>query len=209
MSPTDPAKELEMKLQQRIVITALLCAGMATVALSDAQTRRPSGARMTQATSEPSGVHDFDFFVGHWRVHHRRLKGRLSNSREWIEFTGTAVAQALMGGYGNIDDNVLELPGGSYRAVTLRSFDSKSNQWSIWWLDGRSPQGPLDPPVRGGFHEGVGTFYADDVFEGKPVRVRFVWSHITTNACRWEQAFSPDGGQTWEVNWTMEFVRVQ
>jgi hypothetical protein len=103
MSATDPVKELEMKLQQRIVITALLCAGLATAALSDAQTRRPSGARMTQATSEPSGVHDFDFFVGHWRVHHRRLKDRLSNSHEWIEFDGMAVAQALMGGYGNID----------------------------------------------------------------------------------------------------------
>jgi hypothetical protein len=163
---------------------------------------------MTQVNTEPSGVHDFDFFVGRWRVQHRRLKERLSNSHEWTEFQGTAVAQPLMSGYANIDDNVLALPEGNYQAVTLRAFDCKSRQWSIWWLDGRSPQAPLDPPVRGSFQGGVGTFYADDTFAGKPVRIRFVWSHITAASCRWEQAFSPDGGQSWEVNWVMEFARI-
>lgn len=97
---------------------------------------------MNQATPAISGVHDFDFFVGHWRVHHRRLKERLASNHEWVEFNGTTMTQTFMGGFGNIDDNVLEFPAGTYRAVTLRSFDAKSNQWSIWWLDSRSPQGP-------------------------------------------------------------------
>ena len=79
-----------------------------------------------------------------------------------------------MGGYSNVDDLVLEVPGSAYLGVALRSFDSKTEQWSIWWLDSRTPLGPLDPPMRGCFHNDVGTFYADDTFNGRPVRMRFI-----------------------------------
>jgi hypothetical protein len=164
---------------------------------------------MNYVNTEPSGVHDFDFIVGRWRVHHRRLQERLANSLEWLQFEGTAVAQTLLGGHGNIDDNVLDLPGDPYRAVTVRAFDAKTGEWSIWWLDSRSPQGPLDPPVRGSFKDGIGTFYADDVFNNKPIRVRFIWSRITATSCHWEQAFSPDGGKSWETNWEMDLLREQ
>jgi hypothetical protein len=164
---------------------------------------------MNRVESATSGVHDFDFLIGRWNVQHRRLTERLANNHDWVDFKGTTVAQALLGGNGNIDDNVLELPGNTYRALSLRSFDSKSQLWSIWWLDGRSPQGPLDPPVRGRFQDGVGTFYADDTFNLRPIHVRFVWSDITPESARWEQSFSGDGGQTWETNWTMAFVRAK
>ena len=107
-----------------------------------------------------------------------------------------------------MDDNVIDLPGDAYRAVTLRAFDPKTGLWAIRWLDGRDPGANLDPPVKGGFDGGVGTFFADITFSGKPVRMRFVWSHITRDTLRWEQAFSPDGGKTWETNWIMQFQRV-
>jgi hypothetical protein len=101
------------------------------------------------------GLHDFDFLFGRWQVHHRKLKHRLINSHEWIEFEGTILCQPLMGGYANVDDTVFEVPGGTYRGVALRSFDAKTGQWSIWWMDSRRPLGPMDPPVRGSFHNGV------------------------------------------------------
>jgi hypothetical protein len=153
------------------------------------------------------GMRDFDFFTGSWRVRHRQLKQRLAGSKEWIEFGGTTLARPLMGGAANFDDNLLELPGGAYRAVTLRAFDARTNQWSIWWLDGRTPWGPLDPPVRGGFQDGIGTFYADDCFECKAIRIRFIWSGIAASSCQWEQAFSSDQGLNWETNWIMGFTR--
>jgi hypothetical protein len=159
------------------------------------------------ATDRGSVVHDFDFYTGKWRVHHHRLKERLAGSTEWQEFDGTSEAWPLLGGAGNVDDNILELPSGTYRAVSLRSFDPESGLWSIWWLDGRNP-GRLDPPVVGGFKDGVGTFQCDDTFNGQPIIVRFLWSSITETTCRWEQAFSSDGGKTWEVNWIMESTRV-
>jgi hypothetical protein len=89
----------------------------------------------------------------------------------------------------------------------LRTFDAESGLWSIWWVDGRSPLGPLDPPVRGGFEEGTGVFFADEIFNGKPIRVRYTWSAISPTTCHWEQAFSTDGGATWETNWLMDFRR--
>jgi hypothetical protein len=157
--------------------------------------------------SETSGVYDFDFLVGRWKVHHRRLKERLAGSKDWVEFEGTSEARKILGGCGNMDDNVLNVPGHPYRAVTLRAFDEKIRRWSIWWLDSRTPGGSLEPGVRGSFKDGVGTFYADDTFKGQAIRVRYIWSQITPSSCRWEQAFSTDQGRTWEVNWVMEFDR--
>jgi hypothetical protein len=153
-----------------------------------------------------STVNDFDFLSGRWRVLHRRLRSRLTHSHDWEVFAGTCEARAILGGQGNVDDNVLELPGGTYRAATLRAFDSKTGTWVIWWLDGRNPK-RLDPPVTGSFERGIGTFYGSDTWEGKPIRVRFIWSDIAAGLARWEQAFSDDDGRTWETNWNMEFRR--
>ena len=153
-----------------------------------------------------SGHTDFDFFIGSWDVSHRRLKARLAGCAEWVEFKGTTVVRRILGGFGNVDDNLLELPGGHYRAVTLRSFDPVKKLWNIWWLDGRYP-GALDTPMVGQFTDGVGHFYADDKIDGRPIRVRFIWSLPAPDAPRWEQAFSVDAGATWETNWTMDFAR--
>jgi hypothetical protein len=150
-------------------------------------------------------AHDFDFFHGSWAVHHTRLKERLAGCTQWEEFAGTCSNWPLLGGAGNVDDNVLELPAGTYRAATLRAFDAATGTWSIWWLDGRNPG--IDTPMVGSFANGVGTFLADEPFNGRPIKVRFLWSGITRTTCRWEQAFSEDGGVTWETNWIMQNTR--
>ena len=155
-----------------------------------------------------AGLDDWTFIYGSWRVHHRRLVARLAGSHEWQEFEGTSQFWPLMGGAANVDDNWLDLPAGAYRAVTLRSLDPETGLWSIWWLDGRRP-GVLDVPVVGRFEDGVGRFQAEDTFEGRPIIVRFLWTRTDTPSPRWEQAFSEDGGQTWETNWEMDFTREQ
>ena len=157
-------------------------------------------------TAETSYSSDFDFLIGNWRVHHRRLVVRLAQCNDWQEFSGTSQMRLNMGGQGNIDDNYIDLPGGAYRAVTLRSYDPKTQTWAIWWLDARNPH-VIEPPVIGKFTNGIGIFECDDIFNGRPIWVRFTWSRITATTCHWEQAFSPDGGQTWETNWIMDFTR--
>lgn len=149
---------------------------------------------------------DFDFFHGSWRVAHRRLTRRLAGSDDWEEFGGTCSTWPLLAGLGNIDDNVVNLPAGSYRAVTLRSFDPGSGNWSIWWLDARFPH-QLDPPLVGGFRDGRGLFLAEDMLDGRPICVRFIWTPDADGGPQWEQAFSDDGGATWETNWVMRFTQ--
>jgi hypothetical protein len=188
----------------RITILALMSGALAALEISSAQVSSAQASPL--AAQKVSPVDDTD---GHWQVHHRKLKKRLANNHEWTEFEGTLFSQPLMGGYANVDDDVFDVPGGAYRGVAPRSFDAKSGQWSIWWMDSRFSAAPMDPPVKGGFHHGVGTFYADDTENGTPIRIRFIWSQITPTSCHWEQAYSPDGGKTWETNWVQDLKRVR
>lgn len=149
---------------------------------------------------------DFDFQIGRWRVKHRRLKARLAGCNDWESFDGTCDMRPVLGGNGNVEDNVLHISTGTYRALAIRAFDPGLGAWAIWWLDGRAPHG-LDSPVIGGFENGVGTFLADDTLDGAPVKLRFLWLKTDTETPRWEQALSADGGASWETNWTMDFDR--
>lgn len=151
---------------------------------------------------------DFDFMFGDWTVRHRRLTERLAGSADWQTFDGTSTTRGVLGGSGNIEDNVIELPGGPYRAVALRSFDKESREWAIWWLDGRDPWS-LDVPVTGSFTGGEGRFFADTTIDGQPIRIRFTWDATDVARPRWSQAFSADEGETWETNWQMEFFPVE
>ena len=154
-----------------------------------------------------NGAADFDFIIGDWTVRHRRLKERLVGCTEWVGFEGTSRTQKILAGHGNVEDNLLALPDGPYRAAAIRSFNSITGQWSIWWLDQRNP-GQLDTPVVGRFSNGKGLFYSDDNLNGRPIKVRFTWLPKDQNSAHWEQAFSGDDGKNWETNWTMEFSRV-
>lgn len=152
------------------------------------------------------GKHAFAFQSGEWAVRHRKLQGRLVGSTEWVDFNGTCRAWELLGGEANVDDHFLDDPAGAYCAATFRRTDPRSGLWSIWWIDPRVTT--LNPPVVGGFVNGIGTFLADDQLNGRPIRVRFIWSGITPDAAVWEQAFSADAGASWETNWTMIFTRM-
>ncbi len=152
-----------------------------------------------------NGAAAFDFLMGDWSVRHRRLKRRLAADTEWISFVGRASARKLLGGLANIDEITIDLPGDPYVGATLRLFNSSTDLWSIYWMDSRNPA--LDPPVVGGFTGNRGLFYGDDTFEGRPIRVRFIWTVLSASTCTWEQAFSVDLERSWETNWTMEFSR--
>lgn len=145
---------------------------------------------------------DFDFLIGSWNVHNRRLAKRLAGSDDWVEFTAPAKCWSLFEGKANVDEIVF--PDG-VRGLTLRLFDPTTEKWSLNWSS--SDTGRLFPPVVGSFSDGRGVFHGDDTEGDTPVRVRFVWSDITEDSARWEQAFSVDGGETWELNWIMDFRR--
>jgi hypothetical protein len=152
-------------------------------------------------------ISDFDFWPGEWVIRNRRLRERLAGSEEWEEFEARVTAWKILGGHGNADEFRTDHAGG-FVGMSFRFFDAATKQWSIYWADSRR-SGLLDPPVLGGFDGDVGRFEGDDTFDGRPIRVRFTWSGVTTPTPRWEQAFSQDGGTTWETNWTMDFTRAE
>ena len=154
----------------------------------------------------PDGSHDFDFLPGRWRIHNRRLRERLAGSTEWEEFEATSVVRPLWGGSGNTDEIVGESPSGPVRGATLRLYAPDARQWRIYWASERT--GVVDLPMIGGFRNGRGEFFAQELHEGRAVYSRFMWSEITPDSAHWEQALSDDGGATWETNWTMELVRI-
>ena len=162
---------------------------------------------MSLSEAAANGAHDFDFLIGEWSVRHRRLRRRLVGDTEWVEFTGPASARKILGGLGNIDECRINLPEGPYLGSTLRLFNPATGLWRLYWMDSRDPV--LNPPMVGKFGDGRGVFWGDDSFEGKPIRVRFIWSNMAASSCAWEQAFSVDRGETWETNWTMSFTRAR
>jgi hypothetical protein len=156
------------------------------------------------STQGISGTGDFDFFVGEWDSVQRRRKAWLADCDEWYEFDAITRCWPIFGGAGNIDE--IDCPSQGFRGLGLRLLDQQTGDWSIFWATSRTGLLSL-PPVVGRFENGVGRFYSDEVLDGRAIRVRYTWSCITADSARWAQAFSPDGGETWEDNWTAEFRR--
>ena len=153
-----------------------------------------------------AGARDFDFLAGDWQVSHRLLL-RSAAGLQWAEGKGVCRHRPFEGGWGNVEQYVTRTPKGTNEAVGLRAFDPTTGLWSIWWLDGRYPAGPVGPATVGRFVDGVGTFLVDLTIDEQPMRQRYLWSDITARSARWEQAYSTDAGRTWETNWTMAFRR--
>jgi hypothetical protein len=149
-------------------------------------------------------MNDFDFLIGSWDSTQRRLRSRLTGSDDWEEFPAHKVCYRMFGGLANVDELTFPTLGSS--GMSVRLYDPGTGQWSIYWASTTVP-GELGPPVTGRFTNGVGEFFGDDEHDGRPVRVRYRWSDITDTSARWEQAFSPDRGETWETNWIMDFIR--
>lgn len=170
-----------------------------------AQAAHADAARSGTDAAAHDGSHDFDFWFGRWRVANERLKERLVGSAEWEHFEATQECQPILGGIGNVDDFKTDW-GGGFVGMTLRLFDRARREWSIYWASNRD--GRLQPPVVGRFENGVGIFFGRDLHEGKPVRVRFLWSHDAPHSALWQQAFSADEGASWETNWIMRMTRL-
>ena len=170
----------------------------------------PNGELIITA-SKTSSQHDFDFLAGKWTMDNRRLKCRLNNCTEWIEYKSSDENFGiLLNGLANLDIYRTHFNPTSdqpYEGLTLRLFNPQTKLWSLYWVD--SNLGILDPPVVGSFEGSIGTFYCKDVFQGKPILVMFKWDKTDPDHPVWSQAFSEDNGFTWEMNLTNVSHRVK
>jgi hypothetical protein len=173
-------------------------------ALAEAQA---TGAAPQQAAVQRDGQHDFDFELGSWKIHLKRLSHPLTGSNTWVEFDGTSVTRKVWDGRAQLEQFETDGTSGHIEGLTLRLYNPESRQWSLYW--GTSKSGALSLPATvGEFKDGRGEFYDQEAFNGRMIFVRYLWSNITPNSAHFEQSFSDDGGKTWEVNWITDQTRV-
>ncbi len=153
------------------------------------------------------GQRDFDFEIGTWKTRLSRLQRPLTGSRTWVDYEGTTVVRKVWNGRANLVELEVDGPGGHIEGLSLRLYNPESRQWSLNFSNIES--GTLSPPTIGEFKNGHGEFYGQETLDGRSIYVRFVISEITHDSCRFEQAFSDDGGKTWEVNWIATDTRVK
>ena len=173
---------------------ALALAALGPAGAAQAQADPPEGAELRD------GSHDFDWEIGNWTTELRYLPEPLTGSDRWVEYRGTSEVRPVLGGRANLVELSVESAGGRIEGLSLRLYNPETRQWTLNFAGAAS--GVLSPPVTGAFDaDGRGMFYGVDTVRGRTVLVRFVISEVTANSARFEQAFSDDGGATWESNW--------
>lgn len=165
------------------------------------------GQTNSQRATPRDGSHDFDFEIGTWKTDLRRLVRPLTGSTTWVEYNRTTVVRKVWNGRANLVELEVDGPAGHIQALSLRLYNPESRQWSLNFAN--SAGGTMSIPTIGEFRNGRGEFYDQETLNGRAILVRFVISDITPNSCRFEQAFSDDGGKTWEVNWIATDTRVK
>ncbi len=158
---------------------------------------------------EPNdGRKDFDFLLGkEWKVLNKVRSQRLKGNEQWQEFEATLVdGRKIVGGMGNIDKFSGDRQGRYFVGNSIRIFSPADSIWTIYWVDNLSTK--LTYQVKGKFNQGVGTFFGEELYEGKMVKMRFIWNNISNSSARWEQAYWDELRQQWEVNWIMEFSEI-
>jgi hypothetical protein len=156
--------------------------------------------------AQHDGEHDFDFEIGTWKTHLKRLAHPLTGSTTWVTCDGTTTVHKVWDGKANLVELEVDCPGGHVSALSLRLYNPQSRQWSLNFSNAKD--GTLGQPTIGEFQNGIGEFYDQETLDSRAILVRFVIKDITPNSCRFEQAFSKDGGKTWEMNWIATDTRV-
>ncbi len=169
--------------------------------------QKTSDNHLQQAAIERDGQHDFDFEIGNWKTHLKRLVNPLTGSQTWVEYEGTTVVRKVWDGRANLVELVADGPAGHFEGLSLRLYNPESRQWSLNFASRKG--GVMTQPTIGGFKNGRGEFYSQEMLNGRAIFVRFVIAEMTPDTWRFEQAFSTDGGKTWEVNWIATDTRVK
>ena len=192
-------------------IYLLVCAlSLISYPLSGFAQTQPDAAKagLQQTAAQRDGQHDFDFEVGTWKIHLKKLLHPLTGSTTWVEFDGTSVTRKVWGGRADLEEFETDSPAaGHIEGLTLRLYNPQSHQWSLYWAN--SKDGDMDQPMIGEFKNGRGEFFDQEPFNGKAIFVRYAWSNTNTDSPHFEQSFSEDGGKTWEVNWITDQTRVK
>jgi hypothetical protein len=178
-------------------------AALLFVGTTDAAAQRPPAV---PAPVLVDGSRDFDFEFGSWKAHIARRLKPLTGSNKWVEYDGTSVVRPWWDGRANVGELRVSGPAGKIEGMSVRLYDPASRQWKIHWAS--AADGLLGPAMVGGFKGNRGEFYNQEMLGPRAILVRFIFSGVSRQSFRLEQAFSADGGKSWETNWIANFTKV-
>jgi len=197
-----------MRTRKHIPFCLLICGLMAGLSAQPGFAQpNPDTPKDKKTADLRDGQHDFDFEIGTWKTHLKRLLHPLTGSSEWVEYEGITTVRKVWNGRANLVELEASGPAGHFQGLNLRLYNPESRQWTLNFSNAGS--GALSPPTIGEFKNGRGEFYNQETLNGRAILVRFVISDISADSCRFEQAFSNDGGKTWEVNWIAVDTRIK
>lgn len=193
-----------------MILRACTYITLAAVTLSASRvfSQSATGADSARGLTARDGQHDFDFEFGNWKTHLRlssRLRHPFAGPESWTVYEGTTVVHKIWNGKANMVELSVDGPSGHIDGLNLHLYNPESHQWSLNFAS--STGGTMSVPTVGEFRNGRGEFYDQEPVNGRVLLVRNVWTVLDPNACHFEQAFSQDGGKTWEVNWIADDTR--
>jgi hypothetical protein len=206
MLKDETARNARISMTLRLYFQTCLLVFLTFQPLHAKPNQNPDEAKASLQSVERDGQHDFDFAIGRWRTHLSRLRHPLAGSNEWVDYEGSSVVRKVWGSRANLEEFEAYGASGHIEGLTLRLYNPQSHQWNQSWST--SDDGTLSQPMIGKFIDRHGEFFDQESFQGRMIYVRWVWSEITPNSCRFEQSFSNDGGKSWEVNWINVYTRV-
>lgn len=186
---------------------ALKTAAMILVTAASCGAARTDPTPTVAVAPLQDGQRDFDFEIGTWRTHLVRRLHPLTGSTTWVTYDGTTTVRPVWDGAANIVELVVDGAAGHFQGLSLRTYSPQTRQWMLSFAN--AIDGQVAAPTIGGFVNGRGEFYQQDTLAGRSIFVRFVMSRITASSVHFEQAYSADGGKTWEVNWIADDTRVR
>jgi hypothetical protein len=191
----------------RKVPTISVIVGVVLISLAASAQDKQAANGQKNTRVQVDHQHDFDWEIGDWNVHLRRLLHPLTGPKTWVEYGGTAHVRKVWNGRANLLELELKSPAGSIEGLSLRLYNPQSEGWSVYFAT--SDDGSLGAPMIGQFENGRGEFSDRELFQGKLIDVHFVFSNVTEKSFHGEQSFSADEGKSWETNWIEDFTRAE
>jgi hypothetical protein len=189
--------EILMQIIRPGVLPLLVSAAIFVLSAAAAVAQTPATSP-TQVASPRDGAHDFDFNIGTWRTHIARLAHPLSGSSEWVKLEGTVTVRKVWDGRAQLEEIEAEGLTGHWEGLTVFLYNPVAHQWSQTFAN--SKNGTLGTPIVGEFKDGRGELFSQETFNDRIILTRGTWSEIKPDSHKFEQAFSGDGGKTWETN---------
>jgi Protein of unknown function (DUF1579) len=167
----------------------------------------PLPAAAAEAGPPPlrDGQHDFDFNVGVWKTHIKRILEPWSDAPKTMELNGSVTVRKVWDGRAQLEEIEADGASGHWQGMTLFLYDPQAHQWSQSFIS--SQIGTLTAPLIGSFKDGRGELFSTDTFNDRAILVRGVWSDIKPDSHRFEESYSNDGGKTWAPAFIADLTR--